>query len=59
MQGNQSNTKPSLCTLKGGMETLGGNEVNPGYRTKTITAEVSQGQSCHQNKQIKMKKTVK
>ena len=32
------------------METLGGNEVNPGYRTKTIAAEVSQGQSRHQNK---------
>ena len=31
------------------METLGGNEVNPGYRTKTIAAEVSQGQSRHQN----------
>ena len=32
------------------METLGGNEVNPGYRTRTITAGVSQGQSRHQNK---------
>ena len=36
MQGNQSNTKPSLCTLKGGMETLGGNGVNPGYKTKKL-----------------------
>jgi len=50
-QGLKSNFIPTLCTLKGGMETLGGNEVNPGYRTKTITAEVSQGQSRHQNKQ--------
>ena len=37
MQVNQSNTKKnSLYTQKGGMETLGGNEVNPGCRTKKL-----------------------
>ena len=35
-QGFQSNITHSLCTLKGGMETLGGNEVNPDYRTKKL-----------------------
>ena len=41
----------SLCTQKGGMETVGGNGVNPGYRTRKISAEVSQGQSHQRNKQ--------
>ena len=36
MQGNQSYTKNSLCTQKGGMETLGENEVNPGCIFKKL-----------------------
>ena len=35
------------------METFGGNGVNPGYRIKKISAEVSQGQSHQRNKQKK------
>jgi len=35
------------------METFGGNGVNPGYRTKKISAKVSQGQSHRRNKQKK------
>jgi len=40
------------------METIGGNEVNPDYRTKTIAAEVSQ-EDLATKIQIKMKQIVK
>jgi len=55
MQGNQSYTTNLLCTQKGGMETLGGNEVNPGYWSKKFSAKVFQGQSRQQNQNKKPK----